>query len=162
MYWNSYLPFTYKQRNGFKQLLPIHIINEIKTEGERNENLLPEDFVDQMLALVDSGTYTYVPSNTIRSPRESILHLLLTSSRRNTNGRKYWICLRKKYPEKTGTAESWLIHPALEKDHETESFFCGELYEVYFGREESLIFAGIFYQKQIFRTRKVVCQYQLY
>ena len=29
------------------------------------ENLVPEDFVDQMLALVDSGTYTYVPSNTM-------------------------------------------------------------------------------------------------
>lgn len=81
--------------------LPIHIINEIKTEGERNENLLPEDFVGQMLALVDSGTYTYVPSNTIHSQGRVSFHLLLTSSRRNTNGRKYWIC-KEKYPEKPG------------------------------------------------------------
>mgnify|MGYP000161109108 CR=1 FL=1 len=82
--------------------LPIHIINEIKTEGERNENLLPEDFVDQMLALVDSGTYTYVPSNTIRSPRESILPPVTYVIPQKYEWEEVLDLLKEKYPEKPG------------------------------------------------------------
>ena len=81
---------------------PIHIINEIKTEGERNENLLPEDFVDQMLALVDSGTYTYVPSNTIRSPRESILPPVTYVIPQKYEWEEVLDLLKEKYPEKPG------------------------------------------------------------
>lgn len=53
--------------------LPIHIISEIKTEGERNKNLISEDFADQMLSLVNSGTYKYIPYKTIPCPKENIL-----------------------------------------------------------------------------------------
>ena len=82
--------------------LPIHIINEIKTEGERNENLIPEDFVDQMLALVDSGTYTYVPSNTICSPRESILPPVTYVIPQKYEWEEVLDLLKEKYPEKPG------------------------------------------------------------
>lgn len=82
--------------------LPIHIINEIKTEGERNENLIPEDSVDQMLALVDSETYTYVPSNTIRSPRESILPPVTYVIPQKYEWEEVLDLLKEKYPEKPG------------------------------------------------------------
>lgn len=157
MYWNSYLPFTYKQRNGLKQRFAHPYNKWDQTEGERNENL-PEDFVDQMLALVDSGIYTYVPSNTIRSPRRVSFHLLLTSSRRNTNGRKYWICLRKNIQKNW---DCWkLTYPSGfgERSWNWELFLRRAVWSV-FCREESLIFTAILYQKQIFRTRKAVCQY---
>ena len=81
--------------------MPIHIINEIKTEGERNENLVPEDFVDQMLALVDSGAYTYVPSNTIHSPRESILSPVTYVIPQKYEWEEVLDLLKEKYPEKT-------------------------------------------------------------
>ena len=71
-------------------------------EGERNENLVPEDFVDQMLALVDSGTYTYVPSNTICSPRKSILPPVTYVIPQKYEWEEVLDLLKEKYPEKPG------------------------------------------------------------
>ena len=80
--------------------LPIHMISEIKTEGTRNENLITEDFADQMLALVDSGTYVYVPSNTIRFPRESILSPVTYVIPQKYEWEEVLELIKEKYPEK--------------------------------------------------------------
>lgn len=80
--------------------LPIHMISEIKTEGKRNENLITEDFADQMLALVDSGTYVYVPSNTIRFPRESILSPVTYVIPQKYEWEEVLELIKEKYPEK--------------------------------------------------------------
>lgn len=153
MYWNSYLPFTYKQRNGFKQRF-AHPYNKWNQNRRR--------------AQWESASWRFCRSNAC-SRRQWNVHICPIQHYSFPKGEYPSTCyLRhpaeirmggstgsvRKISRKTGTAESWLIHPALEKDHETESFFCGELYEVYFGREESLIFAGILYQKQSFSYQK--------
>lgn len=53
--------------------LPIHIISEIKTEGEKEDNLIPMEFIDKLVSLVESGKFSYIQGNTDKSLKESFL-----------------------------------------------------------------------------------------
>lgn len=87
------------QETALNSGLPIHMINEIKTEGEKEEKLISEEFVDKIITLVESGQFSYIPGNTSPVPRENIYIPGSYTTPQEYEWDEVVDILREKYPE---------------------------------------------------------------
>lgn len=86
--------------------LPIHVIREIKTEGEPESELISMEFVDALIDLVESGRFQYTAGDTAAEIRESLLPSIMFTIPHRYEWSEVKDILKEKYPEKTSVLDS--------------------------------------------------------